>query len=441
MKQVLNSKWVIVLATIALVGLGIIQLTWIWQAYELKQDQIENQLKELTPKIAVALEIDSSFYRPKIVRQEEPVPIDRVSWTVDSVMQAEGFDYSAYYAIFQKKENGFYESNTVDHQKELMNSSFSTCLSCIVTISFARDSLKPPRPEQVFINSIEDASRLPGARPKEDFVFLNLFIPDQDLMTRRSMIGLFLLTLFFMGLLIGLFSFIQKSLARQKKLSQVKNDFFNNMTHEFKTPLSSIRLAAKVLDQNPNEEKRENYLNLIKNESKRLEGQVDKILQLSMIESKEVAFEKEEVDLHEIILEVGNRLKLVTELKKGNIHFDFRLDEPMIQGDEAHFSNAIYNLIENALKYSSDQPNISVITFHESGKKKIVVKDKGVGIAVEHQAEIFDRFYRGQTNDQYKGKGFGIGLSYVKAVVEAHNGSIHLNSNYQEGCEFIISLS
>jgi len=440
MKRILNSGWVIVLATIALLGLGIIQLTWIWQAYELKQEQIENQLKELTPKIAVALEIDTSFYRPKIVRQEEPVPIDQVSWTVDSVMQAEGFDYPAYYAVLQKKENGFYESNTENYKEELMNSAFSTCLSCIVTIRYARDTLKPPTPNQVFIRSIEDATRLPGTRPKEEFVFLNLFIPDQALMTRRSMVGLFLLTLFFMGLLIGLFSFIQRSLAKQKKLSQVKDDFFNNMTHEFKTPLSSIRLAAKMLGQNPNEEKRGTYLNLIKNESKRLEGQVDKILQLSMIESNEVAFEKEAVDLNQIILEVVDRLKLLTELKKGTIQFDFQLEDSIVHGDEAHLSNAIYNLIENALKYSSDQPFILVSTFHESDRKKIIVKDKGIGIAAEHQAEIFDRFYRAQANDQYKGKGFGIGLSYVKAVVEAHNGSIHLNEKYQEGCEFIISL-
>ncbi|MEL6926800.1 MAG: ATP-binding protein, partial [Bacteroidota bacterium] len=110
------------------------------------------------------------------------------------------------------------------------------------------------------------------------------------------------------------------------------------------------------------------------------------------------------------------------------------------EADAHHFSNALYNLIENALKYSSATPVITLSTFHESGQRKISVKDVGIGIAAEHQAEIFDRFYRAQHDDRYKGKGFGIGLSYVRSVVEAHGGSIELNPHYKEGCEFIITL-
>ena len=179
---------------------------------------------------------------------------------------------------------------------------------------------------------------------------------------------------------------------------------------------------------------------MIENESKKLEGQVDKILQLSLIESNEMTLDKENVDLHFLIEEVISRLKLIIEKKEATIKLLLEVEGFLIKGDATHLSNCMYNLVENALKYSGDFPKITVSTFTENGKNVISVKDEGEGIPKEFQKEIFDRFFRAQKNDQYKGKGFGIGLSYVKTIVEAHNGRIILNDAYKNGCEFVITF-
>jgi len=309
-----------------------------------------------------------------------------------------------------------------------------------MTVQFMGDTTNSTTPEMTFIRSVSEMEKLPNKSPKSEFLWVSLLIPNQEMLSKKAIFGFFALTVLLMLLLIGLFIYVLKSLAQQKKMGQVKDDFFNNMTHEFKTPLASILLASKTLRKTTEEDKKSSYLNLIENESKKLEGQVDKILQLSLIDSNEMTFEKADFNLHQTIEEVIQRLKIIIENKNATINFDLQLKQPMMIGDATHFSNCLYNLVENALKYSGKSPKIKIATFAENGQQIISVKDQGTGIAKEHQAEIFDRFYRAQHNDQYRGQGFGIGLSYVKAVVEAHGGTVILNTNYKNGCEFIIKI-
>jgi signal transduction histidine kinase len=454
MKKTLSShQWIILLATLALAGIGLLQANWIYEGHRLKQEEIDLRLKTLTPELAKQLKNEKLFSIAELLSAGEPILTDSIELVIDSMLKEEGIFSDYFYAVFQKKENGIYQSNTDKFEKELKSSHYKVCISCIITFNFVKEKVdldtltaeslekinQVVRPGMTTIRSVEETLKVKG-ESEEEILWFSLHLPNQFMLAGRAIFLQLVMTIFLMGLLMGLFIYTLRALAKQKRLSQVKDDFFNNMTHEFKTPLSSIRLASVVLKKNKDENKKEIYLNLIENESKKLEGQVDKILQLSLIESNEMTLEKENVELHFLIEEVIGRLKLIIEQKEATINLKLSEEDFLVKGDATHLSNCVYNLVENALKYSGDFPKITISTFIENGKKVLAVKDQGKGIPKEFQAEIFDRFFRAQKNDQYKGKGFGIGLSYVKAIVEAHDGKIVLNDAHKNGCEFIISF-
>ena len=455
MKKILNThQWIILLATLSMMGIGLLQAKWIYEGHRLKQEEINLQLKTITPEIAKELKNRQLLLNTLLLKAEEPIPTDSIDLVIDSMMRAQNLSEEYYYAIFQNKKDGIFKSSTEKFESELKSSEFKTCISCIVTFNFVQEKIDidtiteeglkavnhQVRPAMTTIRSLEQTLKIDG-KSQDDILWFALHVPNQFILAIRAIFSQLVLTILLMGLLMGLFIYSLRALAKQKKLSQVKDDFFNNMTHEFKTPLSSIRLASAVLKkQNVEESKKEIYLNLIENESKKLEGQVDKILELSLIESNEMTLEKENIDIHFLIEEVIDRLKIIIEQKEAIITLSLEVEDFSIKGDTTHLSNCIYNLIENALKYSGDFPKITIATFSENGNKLISVKDEGEGIPKEFQREIFDRFFRAQKNDQYKGKGFGIGLSYVKAIVEAHKGKIILNDSYKNGCEFVIAF-
>jgi len=458
MKKIFTAhNWIIFLASLALIGIGVIQMNWIYQGYLLKQEEINLRLKETIPRIAKIIKPKDYFRLGSINKKEEPIRSDSLDFFIESIMEEEGFS-EFYYSFFQNKKQGSYESNSNKYEKELRQSKYKTCMDCIVTFhvfngteeDFTNQLNGEAQPElyeasnirgeMTTIRSVENTMKIDSDKKLEEIIWFSIYVPNQFNLAFKAILIQIILIVLLMALLIGLFIYTLRTLAQQKKLSQVKNDFFNNMTHEFKTPLSSIRLASKLLQQNIDTDKKTVYLDLIHNESKKLEGQVDKILQLSLLESNQMVLEKEEMDIHKSIQEVTQRLKLIIEQKEAKVDLSLNLKDCIIKGDYAHFSNCIYNLVENALKYSGENPKITISTFEKNKNKIISIKDQGKGIEEEHRSEIFDRFYRAQKNDQYKGKGFGIGLSYVKAIVEGHGGKIVLNEEYHEGCEFIVIL-
>lgn len=231
------------MATTTLLGLGIIQINWILQAHRLQQEQVRQQLKAITPKIAVALEIADFFKDHEIIEEKEPFAFEQTSNFIDSMLVDAGFSLPIPHAIFQQKSDGVFYSNAPNLKAELQLSDYKTCLSCIITIQYVKDTLNPVTPEMTFIRSVSEMEKL--GKNREDFLWVSVVIPDENWMSKRAILGLFLLTVLLMSILVGLFYYILKSLAQQKKLRQVKDDFFNNMTHEFKTPLASILLASK----------------------------------------------------------------------------------------------------------------------------------------------------------------------------------------------------
>jgi two-component system phosphate regulon sensor histidine kinase PhoR len=244
-------------------------------------------------------------------------------------------------------------------------------------------------------------------------------------------------------LIIGAFYFTISTIVRQKKLSEIKSDFINNMTHEFKTPISTISLAGEVLSDKTivkTPESVEKYLKIIKDENKRLAGLVENVLQAAVLDKGKLKFKIQECDLHQIINDVIQSLNLQIQNKGGVITTELKAQRYSLFADRMHLGNIIYNLIDNALKYSKEAPQIRVSTDSDKDGISISVQDNGIGIRKEDQKKIFETFYRVPTGNIHNVKGFGLGLSYVKAVVEKHGGHVEVQSEPGYGSTFVVYL-
>ena len=232
---------------------------------------------------------------------------------------------------------------------------------------------------------------------------------------------------------------------RQKRYSEIKNDFINNMTHELKTPIASISLASQMLnDESVNKTPAMmNHLGtVINDETKRLRFLVEKVLQMSMFDRKKTVFKKKELDLNEMVESVANSFTLRVEHTGGKIYTDIGAIDSAIYVDEVHFQNVINNLLDNAVKYRKpDQPiDIYLRTWNDKDSLYLSVRDTGIGIKKENLKKVFDKFYRVHTGNVHDVKGFGLGLAYVKNIVDLHNGEIKVDSEYGKGTTFTLKL-
>lgn len=233
--------------------------------------------------------------------------------------------------------------------------------------------------------------------------------------------------------------------VRQKKVTQMKNDFINNMTHEFKTPLSTISIAAQMLADNSITKSNETYErlgNAINDETKRLRFQVEKVLQMSLFDRDNIALKMKELDANEIIAHVVQTLSLKVTQKGGQVENHLEAIDPFVNADEMHFTNIIFNLMDNAVKYRRDDVPLHLIvsTWNKGDCLCICIEDNGIGISREDIKRIFDRFYRVHTGNTHNVKGFGLGLAYVKKMVDLHHGTIRVQSELGQGTKFVITL-
>lgn len=233
--------------------------------------------------------------------------------------------------------------------------------------------------------------------------------------------------------------------VRQKKITQMKNDFINNMTHEFKTPLSVISIAAQMLADHTITKSNETYErlgNTINNETKRLRFQVEKVLQMSLFDRNNIAMKMKELDANEVITNVVQALSLKVTQKGGQVDTRLEAVNPFVNADEMHFTNIIFNLMDNAVKYRRDDVPLHLVvsTWNKGDCFCICVEDNGIGIGREDIKRIFDRFYRVHTGNTHNVKGFGLGLAYVKKMVDLHQGTIRVQSELGQGTKFVITL-
>ena len=275
--------------------------------------------------------------------------------------------------------------------------------------------------------------------------YLNVHFPDINAYIYSS-IRFMIPALIFTGILLLTFLFTIIVIFRQKRFSEMRNDFINNMTHELKTPISSISLASQMLSDKSVTKSDEmvNHLgNVITDESKRLRFLVEKVLQMSMFDRKRVAFKMKEHDINELVENIANSFSLRVEHTGGQVYTEIEAVESDIFIEETHFSNVIFNLIDNAVKYRKpDEPlNIYIRTWNPSaGKVSVSIRDTGIGIKKENLRKIFEQFYRVHTGNRHDVKGFGLGLAYVKKVIDLHKGTITADSEFGKGTTFTITI-
>lgn len=269
--------------------------------------------------------------------------------------------------------------------------------------------------------------------------FLSIYFPQKDAFIYESMGGVLATSLAFILLLMGCFSFAVVTLVRQKKLSDMKTDFINNMTHEFKTPISTISLASEALRDpivRTDDNRITRFVNAIYEENRRLGTQVERVLQAAVIDRGEIQLNRAPVHLHDIMRQALGTVALQIESRGGNITCLYRAENDVLHADRIHLANIIINLLDNANKYSPDAPSITVATYNSNEGIIVSVEDRGMGMSREAQKRIFEKFYRVSTGNLHDVKGFGLGLSYAKAMVEAHGGTISVWSELKKGSRF-----
>ena len=301
-------------------------------------------------------------------------------------------------------------------------------------------------------------NRVKGGAPK-NFYYVELF--QQDLVKKGYYLGvsfesvqpvllenmgwLFLASGFCIFGLMFVFIITIVIIMRQQKLSVIKNDFINNMTHEFKTPISTISLAAQMLKDpavGKSPQMFQHISGVINDETKRLRFQVEKVLQMSMFDRQKATLKMKEIDANELITGVVNTFALKVERYNGKITSNLEATDPVIFADEMHITNVIFNLMDNAVKYKKPEEDLElkVRTWNESGKLMISIQDNGIGIKKENLKKIFEKFYRVHTGNLHDVKGFGLGLAYVKKIIVEHKGTIRAESDLNVGTKFIIAL-
>ncbi|MBL0063890.1 MAG: HAMP domain-containing histidine kinase [Bacteroidetes bacterium] len=276
---------------------------------------------------------------------------------------------------------------------------------------------------------------------KPDFLILN-FPNTIEYLLASMWLMLISSSLFTLIILFG-FAYTIQVIFRQKKLSDIKTDFINNMTHEFKTPIATISLAVDSI-KDPrvvaNPEKMNYFTRIIREENKRMNVQVEHVLQMAQLEKGELNIRHEPVNVHDVIQKAVDLISLQVESREGQIHSQLLAEIPMVEGDPIHLSNVIFNLLDNANKYSPEKPVIEVRTENLADGLLIKVKDQGSGMTKETQKRIFEKFYRVPTGNIHDIKGFGLGLSYVKAIIEKHRGWIIVESEPNKGSTFEVFL-
>ena len=275
--------------------------------------------------------------------------------------------------------------------------------------------------------------------------FFRLYVnfPERSKFILSSILGMTLLSIIFTSIIIIAYVSAIYQLLKQRKISQIKTDFINNMTHEFKTPIATINLALDAIKSPQiinDEDKVKRYLKMIKDENKRMHAQVENVLRISKLEKKDLNISKDRVKLHDLIEYAVAHVSLIVEDKKGYVNMHLKALKSSVLANETHFTNVIVNILDNAVKYTNGKPKIDVYTENIGNSIILSIKDQGSGMSKSVQKKVFDKFYREHTGDVHNVKGHGLGLAYVKRIVDDHQGHISVESEKGKGSTFIIKL-
>jgi len=409
-------RFVLVLAVLSLVGISVAQVYWVRKAFNQEQDHFHRE-------VSIALnQVAHEFYTLSRVSPPSINPIRQLDGNYYVVMVNSPIDANLLDNLL-KKSFSARDINT-DFEYGIYNCD----TECMVFDEYVSSGVGPV---------LDQMNNLPIWN--ESNYYFGVYFPNKEGYMLNRM-GIWTFTTLVMLLVILFFGYAIFVILKQKRLSEIQKDFINNMTHEFKTPIATIEVASDVLQQ-PNiinePERLLNYATIINKENKRLQNQVERVLQMASLENDAIKLNKLEVSIHDIIVEAVK--PLVSSLPAEAISLDLQASADKVLGDKLHLANVIHNLLDNAIKYSP-APNIIIRSKNLSNKIQFSIVDNGIGIAKEQIKYVFDKFYRVSTGNRHDVKGFGIGLSYVKLIIVEHGGKIDLESTIGKGSTFIITL-
>ncbi|HYV92052.1 MAG TPA: HAMP domain-containing sensor histidine kinase [Chitinophagales bacterium] len=407
------------LAIISITGIVLLQVFWFRNAFDVREKQFDQNVfialqnvgeqiltinQQQIPNGQFVNQLSSNYFVVSVNGE-----ID--TKVLEALLKAEFQNRK----LIQDFEYGVYDCN---HQKLVYGN----------YISFRKDDKDHPVKE------------LP--QWKNDLYYFTVNFPDKSNQLIGSM-GIWLYSSVVLLLVVVFFAFALIAIFRQKQLSQIQKDFVNNMTHEFKTPVSTILITARLL--NKPEVQRDSssimqYVSLIHHEAERLKAQVERILQVAVWDEKHLKYQFEEINLHECLERAINSVDQIVKEKGGSITCTLNADHFVIKADRMHITNVFFNLLDNAVKYNQNIPVIEVWTADDNREISIAIKDNGIGMEKKNQTKIFERFFRVHTGDVHDVKGFGLGLYYVNRVIKDHGGKISVHSEVNKGTTFIITL-
>lgn len=413
----LTLRIVIILAAISMVGIAATQIYWVRRAFDLKENQFNH---EVTASLTnVANKIMDINKTPSAANN----PVRQLSTNYFVVL------------INSPIDNGLLEFLLLtEFEKRNVTADFEYGIyDCTEKCMVGGNYISPQK-----INYRTDMSGLPTLN-NDGYYFGVLFSGvEANLLSQMGIWGFSSVVL-----LIVIFFFVYTLLVilRQRRLSEIQKDFINNITHEFKTPISTIAISTQVL-KNPDiiqfPERLLNYATIIENENHRLQQQVEHVLQMARLEKEDLGLKKEKCNLHDLIAEAVKNKSF--QASNPSVQLNLEAAPSTVMIDKLHVVNVIYNLLDNATKYTASKPEITISTRTKGRMIQMEIHDNGIGIDGKEQKKIFDRFYRVPTGNLHDVKGFGLGLSYVKRIVEAHNGRISVVSKFGNGSTFVLQL-
>jgi two-component system, OmpR family, phosphate regulon sensor histidine kinase PhoR len=413
-------RLIVVLATLCIIGITIRQVYWVKRAFDLKEAEFERQVNTALINVSQTIFSMSNTPPPSVN------PVKQLSTNYFVVMVNSEIDASLLEFLlrteFEKRnvkadfEYGIYDCT---HEKMVYGNYVSM-----------RDAK----------GKVEPLKKLPNWTNQG--YYFGVQFPNREAQILNQM-GIWSFSSVVLLLVIVFFAYTLFVILKQKRLSEIQKDFINNMTHEFKTPIATIAVSAEVL-KNPDilkqPERLLNYTTIIENENKRLKKHVERVLQMARLDKEDLGLKKESVNLHEVIEEVVAGMRVTLQEKQGRVDLQLEAAQSLITADRHHLMNVIYNLLDNAIKYCKDKPFIVIRTRQEGKGITLEVEDNGIGVSQEHQKRIFQKFFRVPTGNVHDVKGFGLGLNYVKQIVEAHRGRVTLESVAGNGCTFKVFM-
>lgn len=391
----------IAISSLALLIVLIIQVNWILETAKIKEEIFNEKANMVLSKTAEVLAADEQA----CIAMEDSVGTKEIRKT-DSLFT----NYMSYYNLH------------LDYSFQVKKP----------TATINENGLK----SNVYKKRLDEAASKNGLE-------LNLFLPEKRQFILEEMGKMFITSVVLILVVLIMFWRTIQLLIREKKISEHTTDFLNNMTHEFKTPLTNIALAGKMINKDSGtrqEDKIKHYSAIILEENEKLRLQVEQVLSMTALERGEIPLSKIELDFHELITNSLKYINIQIENKHGILNLNLDATKFIIMGDKTHLTNTLCNLIDNAIKYSNDKPELSIQTSNLDSNLIIKIADKGIGIEQEYHRKVFHKFFRVPTGDLHNVKGFGLGLAYVKKIIELHGGKIDIQSEKGKGTIFTIAL-